>query len=355
MCGISAACAIVLLLLFPLPRKTGAKREAYACVWEDGTSTEETYLSAYSALSGVEDGGEMLLSREGKTGVISPSDAFSHFIGTLSYGEFPDLLDLRSSELRRIERAAAYRLCSGRVWMSGGQSYVYDGERFLPETIGEVKEVDLMDGKISARSLISSGATSLRIFPNAEFDEKTLEGTAVRTVAALPPYSAENEGVYLDTPSGRRLLCGLPHVLDFEMAECRFADEGALLPCTNVRSLTLLFVGNGPNNAGSYFRGELAHLFSTGKEYLVPASLERVRVTGGVLVSHAFYRCRMLKEIDACGVDAEKIEEDAFLDVTDLKLLHSPRTDVRLQGDFRTTLLPCGCTLFERIENTEGV
>ena len=71
-------------------------------------------------------------------------------------------------------------------------------------------------------------------------------------------------------------------------------------------------------------------------------------VTGGVLTAFAFYACGGLEEIVACGVAEEDVSSQAFLGADGLRVLHSPRRDVRLAGAFSQTALPCGCTLFVR-------
>ena len=133
-------------------------------------------------------------------------------------------------------------------------------------------------------------------------------------------------------------------------ASVYFADEGALLPCEQLEEVEIPFAGSAQSSAGTLYRGEFAHLFSTGAEYCVPVTLKRVRVKGGYLISHAFYACKFVEEIDACGVSARDIERDAFADCISLKLLHTPRADVTLQGNFTKRLAPCGCTVYERAE-----
>lgn len=347
--AILIGCGMIALLVFPLPVGTEAAGGVYLCEWEDGTRTEESYASAYTDFSHVDEEGRIILTRENGTGTIVPSDDFSAFYRTVTKGSIADLLSLPADGLKRLEQFAAYRFCSDKVWVSGGAFFAYSTAftRVDPE---DAEEVILLDGSITAARLIKWKTTSLHIRSDASVTSKTLRGTLVSSVSAQPPYYADGTALYLDTAGGRRLVSGIPSARNFVMKNCDFADEGALLPCGKMETLTLGFVGNSASDMGSDFRGELAHLFSTGSEYLVPSTLRKVTVTGGVLVSHAFYRCSSLQEIDACGMDKDKIDGDAFVDCVNLQSLHSPRADVRLQGNFVSTVLPCGCTLFERTE-----
>ena len=95
-----------------------------------------------------------------------------------------------------------------------------------------------------------------------------------------------------------------------------------------------------------YYHGELGYLFSTGKDYCIPQTLEHLQVRGGRIVSFALYRCTSLREIDACG--AEAVAQDAFLSCPNLRWVHAPNANLSLQGTFTRTRLSCGCTLYER-------
>ncbi len=341
------ACGMLLLLLVPFPERAGAEAERYLLRRENGT-IEIGYAEAYAAYGGIEDGDIVLTGA--LCGRVETGAPFRSFVRAAS-GDSPlsDLLLSSTDGWSRLERLAAYRTFSDVLWWSEGESFAYTGYGFSPSDRETAREIVLIDGTLSARRIARAGATSLRIGGNASVSSETLVGTEIRTVQAASPYGCDGQAVYLDTPGGRRLVCGLPFTHDFVAEPYDFADEGALLPCMEPVSLTLPFVGSAPSPYGSHFRGELAHLFSTGTDYLVPQSLKRVKVTGGVLISHAFYRCRSLEEIDACGVDAADIERDAFSDCPYLQTVISPRADIRLLGTFRSELLPCGCTRFVRV------
>lgn len=338
------------LLFAPLPASVAARtQEYYRCVWADGTETEESYFSAYLSLMGLE-GDVLVLGRAGELGTIAAGDACIAAAKILEAGEFGELMVLGTEGLTRLECAALYRRYSGRLWYAG-EFFQWTGDAFSRTSAYEAREIVLLDGSISASRLAAAGATRLYVHGGAAFEKEMLEGTAVEEVVAAPPYLSAGNTVCLSTPGGVRLLAGMPTAKSITVPDSvYFADEGALLACTELEEITLPFAGSAKSPAGSAYRGEFAHLFSTGKEYKVPQTLRKVRVTGGYLTSHAFYTCRMIEEIDACGVASEQIEAEAFVDCTSLRTLHTPRADVTLRGTFTARALPCGCTLYERAE-----
>lgn len=349
-------CALLwaLPLFFPLPRTLSAGAgESYLCRWESGEETQETYASALRDLDGMEEG-VLVLGRDGMRGEISPGTECENAVSVLENGNMGELFALRTEGLARLERAALYRAYGERLWYAG-EWFGWTGEAFARRSAGEAEEVVLLSGKISAARLLEAGTKTLFLRAEAEIDETTLCGTRVETVSAEEPYRAEGGCVCLSTAGGVRLVAGLPLATQIIVpADTAFADEGALLACTEIAGLTLPFVGSAKNSAGSGFKGELAHLFSTGEQYKIPQTLRKIRVTGGSLVSHAFYACSMLEEIDACGLGYDDIAYDAFADCTGLRLLHTPRGNVRLPGNFRISIAPCGCTVFERIGEANG-
>lgn len=341
------AAVAVLSLFLPFSAKAGAAREEYVCKWENGAVTVETYSSAYPDLVDCSECSVTLL-RESVRGEIAPSVQFSKVVSAIFTGGLAELLSLGDAPLTRLERVALWRMTRGRVWYSGGY-FVWGEHGLYKADSAQGETLVLLSGPITAARLKNTGAKILELRSQAVFRADVLAGTAVQSVTAYAPYSYESGAVYLDTGIARRLIAGMPALTSLTVAQCDYADEGCLRACTSLQSLTLPFAGNTPSGIEHDFHGELAYLFSDGTEYFVPASLKRVKITGGVLVSHAFYRCGGVEEIDLCGMLPENIHTDALADCTNLRLLHSPNAQLRLAGRYSTRTAPCGCTMFERI------
>lgn len=323
--------------------------DTYLCRWENGTETEETYYDAYFGFVGWEND-DIVIERGGMRGEISPSEACKNVLSVLEAGNFGETCALSTDGITRLERAALYRRYYGRSWYAE-KWFDWTGEGLAAADARSVEEAVLLEGAISPEQLNEVGAKTLYLRKAAAFDENTLVGTKVEKIFAQEPYRADGETVCLITAGGVRLLAGLPLAESIEVPQdIRYADEGALIACTQVREIAVPFVGSAKNPVGSAYRGEFAHLFSTGEAYKVPQTLRKVRVTGGYLASHAFYACPMLEEIDACGLLYDNIEYDAFVDCPALRLVHTPRGNVHLQGQFKVSIAPCGCTVFERVE-----
>lgn len=341
------AAATALLLFVPFAGEAGAAREEYVCKWENGAVTVETYSSAYSDSVDFSEFSVTLL-REGVRGEIALTAQFPEFVRTVLTGGLAELLAFGGAPLTRLERLALWRMTRGRVWYSGGY-FVWGEHGFCEVDSAQGETLVLLSGAITASQLKNTGAKILELRPEAIFRADMLVGTAVQSVTAYPPYFYESGAVYLDRGIARRLIAGVPVLTSLSVAQCDYADEGCLRACASLRSLTLPFAGNTPSGIESEFHGELAYLFSDGYDYFVPASLKRVKITGGVLVSHAFYRMNSVEEIDLCGMLPENIHTDALADCTGLRVLHSPSAEVRLAGSYCVGSAPCGCTVFERI------
>ncbi len=338
----TAACAISLYAPYP-SRFSGG--ESYECVWADGSVTKESYTSAYSSLAGM-DGESIFLSRGGQTGKIDSYAKTAYEI--LENGDLAGLLEC-TAEGTRIDCAALYRTFSDRVWYDGSY-FIWTGNRIERVAKAKRKEIVFMAGKVTSRTLRETGASTVYLRAGAELETLAFVGSGVNEVYAEEPYSQREGAVYLDTVSGKRLLAavgdGKELVLDEDMA---FADEGALLACRSLVSLSLPFLGNAKSPSGSLFTGELAYLFSDGKEYDVPKTLSRVTVTGGRIVSSAFYACPAIREINVCKVQANEISRTAFAGLSSLEVLHTPNREAVLTGRFTSYTADCGCTVFKRV------
>lgn len=341
-----------LLLLFPLPASAGAEEERYLCEWEDGTSSTEGYASAFACLTGIGDDGWIELKRGTHVGRIRPSFAAMRVADVFRAGELAELIALDLSGLSRIERAALFCEYGDCVWYAG-DAFRYTGRSVSPSEKMGAKRVSLLMGELPEGFLKLYAAASLHLGPDAEFRAADLIGSRVCTVTAAQPYRAEGGQIFLDTPGGRRLVAALPDSEELVLFESDFADMGALSACEGLRSLTIPYAGNMRDPLGGEYRGEVAWLFIREGAYCVPATLEHVKVTGGKLGAYAFYACPNVVSIDACGLAAEDVSAQAFLGADGLRLLHTPRADVVLNGEFSSRTAPCGCTVYERITEEE--
>lgn len=345
--AMALSCAF--LLFVPLPRRVGsAREEIYVCVWEDGSVSEESFYSAYPLLTGIGGDGSLIIGEE-RTAKIATGEQFAFARSVLESGGLAELLSLKVA-LPRLERVALWHAYGSRIWYSG-ECFAFTGERVTRADLFPAAEFVLLSDKVSAGTLAKTGAATLYLRSEAEFTAETLLGTAVEEVFAEPPYSSADGAVYLSSAGGVRLLAGVPSARTLKVSGNDYADEGALLPCTRLEEISLPFVGNAPVGIGSDFRGEFAYLFSDGSDYFVPDSLKRIEVTGGVLVSHAFYRCGSVEEICACGVSPASVDRAAFVDCTSLRVLHTPNADVELPaGTFTSHIASCGCTVYVRTD-----
>ncbi len=326
-------CALLCFLSFP--RRTLARSEEYTAVWSDGSVTRESYASAYSALSGAGNG-SVLLEREGVCGEIAAGEAFAAFRTVLEEGSLPELLAADPEGLAPIERAALYRTFGNTVFYSADY-FAFDGTRVLRTARRTFGELVLLDGDLPAAALRNTGAKKLVLRADARLAAASLAGSAVEECVASPPYRSSGGAVYLDTAGGTRLVAALPLITSLCADGYRFCDQGALAPCTQLCSLQLPFAGS----AESASDGRLAWAF--GDE--LPASLKRVKLTGGTVSAFTFAGCGAVEEIDLCGIPAEDIAPAAFARCTSLVRLH---TSAEWETDFSRTRLPCGCYLYER-------
>lgn len=332
-------------ILFPLPARVYGKEESYLCDWADGSSTEESYDSAFASLTGA-DGEGVTLLRGGVAGRIAGSGELLNAVSVFEEGNLGELYAMRPLP-NRIERVALWRTYGERVYYDG-EAFRWNGERVVPTADVSCKEFVLLAGGVSASLLARSGAERLYLRSEAEFTAKTLAGTAVSEVLAQPPYSVSGGAVYLDTTGGKRLVGAVPALTALTVEDCDFADAGALVACRALESLSVPFAGSAFSAAGSDRAGEFAYLFLDGGEYAVPESLKRATVRGGVLDAYAFYACPYVEEVRVCGVAAENLSPDSFLGMASLCLLCAPLADLPLTGEFESSLSPCGCTVYRR-------
>lgn len=336
-----AACIFCFYLPFPSKLADG---ETYRCVWADGSVTEESYTSAYLSLAGT-DGKNVILSRGGLTGKIESRAEETYDV--LSNGNLAQLLGC-TAEGTRIDGAALFREFANRVWYSGSY-FVWTGNKVERVSRAECEEIVFLEGSVTSRVLRETNASTVYLRAGAELSASAFAGSNVREVYAEAPYEQNGGAVYLNTPGGKRLSSAIGNVKELVLdGDLAFADEGALLACGSLTALVLPFLGSAKSHFGTEYRGEFAHLFSDGKEYRVPETLTYVEVTGGRIVSFAFYGCPGIKEINACFVSADEISRTAFSGLGSLEILHTPRRDVSLTGNFTSYTADCGCTVYTR-------
>lgn len=341
--GAFALLGCTLSLFLPLPKTTGEANGSYVCVWENGMITDESYATAFSAIVCAREDG-VVLERNGVRGLISADGDFLRVYTTLSEGSLAELLALNTDGIADIGRAALYRTFRSFLWYSDGV-FVYDGTSVLRSDRTNAQTVVLLSDRFSKGFLAQSGAETLIVREGAEITVSDLISSCVRQIITQPPYLFENDGLYLSTAGGNRFVAALSGAASFTVADnVTFCDEGALSACTRLEELTIPFVGSAKNVYGAAYNGYFWYLFGENDTggFLIPPSLKRIFVTGGVIKSHAFYGCSHVEEINTCGVSAENIEEDAFADCTGLRFLHT----AAVLSDMPAELAPCGCYLY---------
>ncbi len=309
--------------------------------------TSESYASVFSAFEKT-TATEIVVERNGKHGFVALSESAQKIVNALDEAPLADLLRLSCEGITNIERAAIYRTYGNRVYYDE-EPFVWTGSRFERFEQDYAEEVVLLSGNFVEGFLKESGATRLILRKESKLDGKALDESSVNEIVAEPPYFTKDGALYLSTPSGNRLIAALPCVEELTLSDCAFYDDGALYPCERITSLTIPFAGNTMYEDAQNFQGEAAPMFGFTEQghYRVPATLQRVTVLGGKLISYAFYGFHGLKEVVVCGVKKSAIARTAFTGLS-LDLLHTPRKDVLLQGDYTQTPLPCGCALFTK-------
>ena len=336
--------ACLFSLFLPLPKKF-SRKDTYECTWSDGTMSTESYDSAYGSMAGM-DGESVLLVRSGKTGRIK--SGAGQVYSALTNGDLGQLLSCRPAGTR-LDGAALYRTFSKHVWYSKGY-FVWTGRMIKRVSRATGEMLVVLEGNITARILQETGASALYLRGDATIATDAFAESKVQSLFVEEPYEQNGGVLYRNGAGGKRLIAALSTVETLVLDEdLLFADEGALVACQRLTSLTLPFLGSTLYSSSAAYTGKFSHLFSNGKEYRVPDTLSRVRVTGGQIVAFAFYACPSVQEIDACGVDAREISAQAFLGLDGLERLHSPKRDVLLTGEFTSHEAECGCTVFERV------
>lgn len=342
-------CAVSVFL--PFPHKAGSSlADTYECVWEDGTVTSESYYAACESLWGVENG-FVVLEREGRRGKIACAE-LDRFHTLLTQGSLADLLSADFSALGALERAALVYVFSKVLYYADGEFFSFTGKELSRTETTRASVLSLLAGQPTQREITESLARTLWVHGECTLTGSALVGSYVENFVATAPYVSDGSLLFLDTAGGRRLVACVPGATVLAVTGNDFADEGALLACTALEELTIDFVGNDKSGSGSDYCGEFAHLFATNREYAIPRSLRKVTVTGGRIVTHAFYACGNVREIICCGLSYRDIDRYAFEDCTALEKLHAPRYDLVLADDrYDKTPAPCGCTLYERRTN----
>lgn len=345
---LSALCALSFFVPFSATL-VRSEREGYVCVWQDGGTSEESYYSAFACLSGYDDG-KIVLERDGKTGYIPVGEEARESEGVLREGNLNELLSVDLSSFRALERAALARAYAATAWYVDGEWFALSEHGVRRTQTGEASVLVVLSGEPKRAEIERTGAREIVVHENGGVTGEALRGTLVQKITALPPYFMQDGVLYRATPSGVRVVAALPQKT-ITIVQNQFADEGALLPCTQVEEVIIPFCGSDLSGKGDDYRGEFAHLFAVNREYAVPDTLKKITVSGGRLVSHAFYGCLSVEEIVCCGMDWRAIDKTAFVDCQSLRTLHTPRYSLTLPFEnYRSQRLPCGCMLYEREE-----
>ena len=242
--------ACILMLFLPFPRRVEPPQEFYFCEWEDGTQTKEDYFGAMSALCGATEE-RLILERDGRKGYILPSEEYRRAVTEFESGEAARIMSFRLQNSNRLEKAALFLRYGERCYYTG-ESLCWDGEKIFRTKRTKFTEVVLLSGDLPNDFLRNAGASTLTLWGGAKFTARSLVGCKVETVVAFSPYFTENGAVYLEDPSGTRLVAALPNTEVLEI-NCDYIDFGALSACKNLKKLKL------PQR----FDGTLAELFGS--------------------------------------------------------------------------------------------
>lgn len=319
-------------LFLPLPARAEVG-EGVVCHWADGTVTEERFADFYSALVAPQEEG-ILLVRDGLSGRVDWSEAGARAYAALEKGTVAELLDLRTDDLPRAERAALTRGFSDRSYFFFDTFFFWDGRQLVPK-IRTCREAVLFE-PVRAQDLIALGATC--VWVRGEFSADCLIGSSVAVLKGEAPYYAEGNGLYLRA-GGVRFVAAPPVCRELTVGEVDFLDAGALAACGELESLELPFAGS----ARTYFEGyegRIAALFSEN----VPKSLSRVKVRSGLVALNAFHGLEEVREIDLCGIPETDIE--ATFSGLGFETLHT-RKSLNLE-DCTKKRASCGCFIYTR-------
>ncbi len=318
--------------------------ERYLCEWENGAVTEEEEGALAACCTGVSETGDALFLREGVRGRVPLGEELAHAVSVLGGNDFSAIAAYSFGGLPSLARAALDLSFKGRLYYADG-FFVWQNGLSAAQTREGEELVVFGEMSVSARK----GVTAKRLTLTSTAQVDGLTEHSFSEFRAEPPYEAADGALYLHTAGGKRLVTVCANAGELVLGEYDFADRGALLAAGKLLSADLPFVGSSLSLAGTDADGMFARLFSDGASFRVPETLFRVKVRGGALVSHAFYACPHLAEIEACGLDPSSVAADAFADCRELRLLHVPRDDVLLTGNFSREELPCGCYLYRRV------
>lgn len=302
-----------------------AESGTVVCVFEDGPASL-SYAEAYSALSGIGENGEILLRDAERCGRCETGEAFRTAVEILRRGTLSDLLTLDMGGLGQLEHAAVMREFGGDVYYADGAFRIV-GNVVRLSSASVAARVSLLAGALPAGYLKETGATALRLSSAAEFPVSALSGSNVSEIEAVSPYASEGGAVFRETAGGRRLIAAIPTARDLTVADCAYADRGALSACNLLRSLTLPFLGSAKSAPR---RGDLRYLFETANGDPMPASLFRVTVLGGEIGDGAFYGCKF-GEADLRAIPAASLSREAFAGASVERILCT-RGDLALSG-----------------------
>lgn len=344
----AAFTAFACSLFLPLPR-TYAKEdeEIYVCAWEDGSSSAERYSSACSRLVGAGEN-KIYLERDGVRGEIEAGGAFARAVGVFERGTLAELLSFRPEKVTRLESAALFCKYGKRLWYDGAL-FRWTGSEAVRADIAHAEEVVLMAGGLPESLLRGTGAERLVLRRDADLSASALVGSSVTQAVAEEPYFVDAGGIYYTVPNGKRFIAALPDTTALRIGDDTvYCDTGALAPCGSLRELSLPFVGNTLDMSVSDRIGDFGCLFGTDRDgrYLIPQSLTRLEVRGGMIPPYVFFGCTV-ERISCCGVPAENVSPFAFTGCEPL-VLHAPAEGLLPAGKYSARPAPCGCTVYEK-------
>ena len=320
--------AAIFSLFLPFPKAVESAAQNYVCIWSDGEETEGDYAQFAPLVSGVSEEG-VVLSQDGKEGVIAASTAFSHTVNVFENDSLAELLTCSAEDISPLEKLALWREYGNRCYYDG-DFFAWDGERFFRTSRKEFSQFVLLRGSVAPSVFRNTGAHKLYLRAEAEVSVSLFMQSNFIEIVAQEPYFTKGDALYLRVPGGTRLVAALPQAKSLTVS-ADFLTDGALAPCTALKELTLPFLNS------------LRDLF--GDE--APA-LDRVKVEGAVS-EYAFYGTAV-REIDLCGVPASAVSAEAFVGCAGLETLHTTLQNPDLRGEFTRFTAPCGCYIYQAVQ-----
>lgn len=177
--------ACVLSFFAPFPRTVlRSERSVYECAWENGGKSQETYSSAFAALSHF-DGETTVIERGGVTGYIAADEEACRCGRILHEGKLNDLLSLDFSALDRLHRAALARTYAQTVWYADGEYFAWNGNGIKRTDRYGASVLSVLSGEPKQSEIERTGARIVKLHGDGRLTGKALRATLTERIEAF--------------------------------------------------------------------------------------------------------------------------------------------------------------------------